>query len=94
MKTFQRPLSSEEEASYIQLLKEGEGKAVSEAREILIERNLRLVAHIAKKYQNVDEDMEDLPSNVFIILYFLSICVMPYGTYFFNSTNWSLYNYL
>lgn len=62
MKTFQRPLSSEEEASYIQLLKEGEGKAVSEAREILIERNLRLVAHIAKKYQNVDEDMEDLIS--------------------------------
>ena len=62
MKTFQRPLSSEEEASYIQVLKEGEGKAVSEAREILIERNLRLVAHIAKKYQNVDEDMEDLIS--------------------------------
>ena len=62
MKTFQRPLSSEEEASYIQVLKEGEGEEVSEAREILIERNLRLVAHIAKKYQNVDEDMEDLIS--------------------------------
>ncbi|MBQ6886232.1 MAG: RNA polymerase sporulation sigma factor SigK [Lachnospiraceae bacterium] len=62
MKTFQRPLSSEEEASYIQVLKEGEGEAVSEAKEILIERNLRLVAHIAKKYQNVDEDMEDLIS--------------------------------
>lgn len=62
MKTFQRPLSSEEEASYIQVLKEGEGIAVSKAREILIERNLRLVAHIAKKYQNVDEDMEDLIS--------------------------------
>ena len=62
MKTFQRPLSSEEEASYIQVLKEGEGDEVSEAREILIERNLRLVAHIAKKYQNVDEDMEDLIS--------------------------------
>lgn len=62
MKTFQRPLSSEEEASYIQVLKEGNGEAVSKAREILIERNLRLVAHIAKKYQNVDEDMEDLIS--------------------------------
>ena len=62
MKTFQRPLSSEEEASYIQVLKEGDGKAVSEAKEILIERNLRLVAHIAKKYQNVDEDIEDLIS--------------------------------
>ena len=32
------------------------------AREILIEKNLRLVAHIAKKYQNVDENMEDLIS--------------------------------
>ena len=62
MKTFQRPLSSEEEASYIQVLKEGDGKAVSEAKEILIERNLRLVAHIAKKYQIVDEDIEDLIS--------------------------------
>ena len=62
VKPFQRPLSSEEEASYIQELKEGEGKAVSEAREILIERNLRLVAHIAKKNQNEDEDMEDLIS--------------------------------
>lgn len=62
MKTFQRPLSCEEEASYIQVLKEGKGEAVSEAKEILIERNLRLVAHIAKKYQNVDEDMEDLIS--------------------------------
>lgn len=62
MKTFQRPLSSEEEASYIRVLKEGNSEEVSEAREILIERNLRLVAHIAKKYQNVDEDMEDLIS--------------------------------
>ena len=33
-----------------------------QAREILVERNLRLVAHIAKKYQNVEEDMEDLIS--------------------------------
>lgn len=33
-----------------------------EARAVLIERNLRLVAHIAKKYQNLDEDMEDLIS--------------------------------
>ena len=32
------------------------------AKDVLIERNLRLVAHIAKKYQNVDEDMEDLIS--------------------------------
>lgn len=33
-----------------------------EAKDILIERNLRLVAHIAKKYQNTEEDMEDLIS--------------------------------
>ena len=33
-----------------------------QAKEILVERNLRLVAHIAKKYQNVEEDMEDLIS--------------------------------
>ncbi|NBH26710.1 sigma-70 family RNA polymerase sigma factor [Lachnospiraceae bacterium] len=62
MKTFQKPLSAAEEAHYIQILKTGNNKEAARAREILIERNLRLVAHIAKKYQNVDEDMEDLIS--------------------------------
>ena len=62
MKTFQKPLSSEEESEYIRLMKEGSGQEAERAKEILIERNLRLVAHIAKKYQNVDEDMEDLIS--------------------------------
>ena len=62
MKTFQKPLSAAEEAHYIQILKTGNSKEAARAREILIERNLRLVAHIAKKYQNVDEDMEDLIS--------------------------------
>ncbi len=62
MKTFQKPLTAEEEARYIQMLQQGSGENAKEAREILIERNLRLVAHIAKKYQNVDEDMEDLIS--------------------------------
>lgn len=62
MKTFQKPLSASEEAYYLQLLKKGNGEEAEKAREILIERNLRLVAHIAKKYQNVDEDMEDLIS--------------------------------
>lgn len=61
MKTFQKPLTSEEESHYIRLLAEG-GKDAEEAKRILIERNLRLVAHIAKKYQNTDEDMEDLIS--------------------------------
>ncbi len=62
MKTFSKPLSASEEAHYLQLLKEGDGDEAEKAREILIERNLRLVAHIAKKYQNTDEDMEDLIS--------------------------------
>ena len=62
MKTFQKPLTAEEEARYIQMLQKGSSEKAKEAREILIERNLRLVAHIAKKYQNVDEEMEDLIS--------------------------------
>ncbi len=62
MKTFQKPLSAAEEAHYIQVLQKGTGDEAAAAKEILIERNLRLVAHIAKKYQNVDEDMEDLIS--------------------------------
>ena len=62
MKTFQKPLTAEEEARYIQMLQKGGSEKAKEAREILIERNLRLVAHIAKKYQNVDEEMEDLIS--------------------------------
>ena len=62
MKTFKKPLSAAEEASYIHVLKQGNNEASAEAKEILIERNLRLVAHIAKKYCNVDEDMEDLIS--------------------------------
>lgn len=62
MKTFQKPLSKEEECACLQVMRESDGEKAGEARRILIERNLRLVAHIAKKYQNVDEDMEDLIS--------------------------------
>lgn len=62
MKTFQQPLSSEEEAAYIKRLHDEDLEKAKEAKRILIERNLRLVAHIARKYQNVDEDMEDLIS--------------------------------
>lgn len=62
MKTFMQPLSPVEESYYLQQLKEGDYEEAEKAREILIERNLRLVAHIARKYQNVDEDMEDLIS--------------------------------
>ena len=62
MKTFQQPLSAEEEACCIQSMQEEGSERAREARTLLIERNLRLVAHIAKKYQNLDEDMEDLIS--------------------------------
>ncbi len=62
MKTFQKPLTQGEEAEYIRLLRDGSGEQAKQAKDILIERNLRLVAHIAKKYQNVDEDMEELIS--------------------------------
>lgn len=62
MKTFQKPLTQGEEAEYIRLLREGTAEQAKQAKDILIERNMRLVAHIAKKYQNADEDMEDLIS--------------------------------
>ncbi|MBR1930752.1 MAG: RNA polymerase sporulation sigma factor SigK [Lachnospiraceae bacterium] len=62
MKTFQKPLTQKEEAECIRLLREGTPAQAKRAKEILVERNLRLVAHIAKKYQNVDEDIEDLIS--------------------------------
>lgn len=62
MKTFKQPLSSEEEAMFIEALQKENKEEAAKAKEILIERNLRLVAHIAKKYQNVEEDMEDLIS--------------------------------
>lgn len=62
MKTFQQPLSGPEERRYLEELKGEDPAAAKEAKRVLIEHNLRLVAHIAKKYQNADEDMEDLIS--------------------------------
>ena len=62
MKTFSAPLSASEERRFLSLLQEGDEQQKKLARDTLIVRNLRLVAHIAKKYQNVDEDMEDLIS--------------------------------
>ena len=58
MKTFLKPLTSEEESYYLQEYKQGD----LEAKNILIERNLRLVAHIVKKYQGAPEEMDDLIS--------------------------------
>ena len=57
MKTFLKPLSAAEEKYYLQRYQEGD----SEARNILIEHNLRLVAHIIKKYYQ-NEDIDDLIS--------------------------------
>ena len=62
MQTFQKPLTKGEEEKYVRLLQEGNGEEVKAAKTILIERNLRLVAHIVKKYQTVDDDMDDLIS--------------------------------
>ena len=58
MKTFPPPLTSAEEQHFLQLYLNGD----PEAKNILIERNLRLVAHIARKYQCSDEELDDLIS--------------------------------
>ena len=62
MKTFQQPLSAKDEACYLQIMQSEDRQAALEARQILIERNLRLVAHVAKKYAGAGEEMEDLIS--------------------------------
>ena len=56
MKSFPKPLTAEEEAYYLRRYREGD----MDAKRILIERNLRLVAHVAKKYVNQGEETEDL----------------------------------
>lgn len=58
MQSFEKPLSLEEEKYYLSLSREGD----LEARNILVEHNLRLVAHIVKKYYNLERDMDDLIS--------------------------------
>ena len=58
MKTFPKPLSADEEQRYLLRFQRGDPKA----KNILIEHNLRLVAHVAKKYQSCDEDPDDLIS--------------------------------
>ena len=56
--SFPKPLTREEEQRYLALSAAGD----LEARNILIERNLRLVAHIMKKYYAMESDQEDLIS--------------------------------
>jgi RNA polymerase sporulation-specific sigma factor len=56
--TFPLPLSEKEEQVYLDRLKNGDEKA----KNVLIERNLRLVAHIVKKFDNTGEEIDDLIS--------------------------------
>ena len=56
--SFQQPLTAEKEWEYLRKMKNGD----RQAREILIERNMRLVAHIVKKYYASADDQDDLIS--------------------------------
>lgn len=56
--SFPQPLSKDEETKYLILYEQGD----EEAKNILIERNLRLVAHIVKKYHNTGREVDDLIS--------------------------------
>ncbi len=58
MKTFLTPLTKQEERECVARMKDGSLKA----KHTLVERNMRLVAHIVKKYQNVEEETEELIS--------------------------------
>lgn len=70
---FPKPLTAKEEAQYIEQWEQGD----EEARNALIEHNLRLVAHIAKRYANNGHDMDDLIS---IGIFGLTKAVMTYNT--------------
>ena len=67
---FPEPLSSNEEQYYLNLLSEGN----EEAKNILIERNLRLVAHVCKKYNSTNIELDDLFSIGRIRLIYRIIC--------------------
>lgn len=58
MKPFLKPLTTEEETAYLVAGRQGDTKA----KELLIEHNLRLVAHIVKKYQSPQDELDDLIS--------------------------------
>lgn len=58
MRSFKKPLQAEEEKYYLKMYRDGD----ETAKEKLIEHNLRLVAHIVKKYNSQDRDLDDLIS--------------------------------
>ncbi len=60
MKPFQKPLTAAEEKYYLDCLKDEDCGKAREAKDVLVQRNMRLVAHVVKKYQNVNEDTDDL----------------------------------
>lgn len=63
MKSFPKPLPAKEESILLEQMRAGADDPRSkEARNELIERNLRLVAHIVKKYNHTDRDTDDLIS--------------------------------
>lgn len=59
MQTFLKPLAEKEEAYFLSLLKGEDKEKAKEAKDKLIMHNLRLVAHIVKKYQTAPEETED-----------------------------------
>ena len=58
LKTFPKPLSASEERECLERFRQGDQRA----RELLIERNMRLVAHTIKLYNFAEQEMEDLLS--------------------------------
>lgn len=60
--SFPKPLTKEEEQQYLKLLQSGTEEEKEDAKQTLILHNLRLVAHIAKKYNNIQRDQEELLS--------------------------------
>ena len=58
MRSFKKPFSAKEEKQYLEMYRNGDQTAKNE----LIEHNLRLVAHIVKKYNTTDRDLDDLIS--------------------------------
>lgn len=58
LRTFMEPLDRDEESYYLRRFKDGD----LGAKDVLVERNLRLVAHIVKKYTTPERDMDDLIS--------------------------------
>ena len=59
VKSFKKPLTPEEEIKYLTKFKEENDEV---AKGVLVERNMRLVAHIAKKYNSYNEEQDDLIS--------------------------------